>query len=224
MADRLAASGYSVLVVNPYYRDQRAPVLPEGATSQDPGIMETLRPMLASLSTETNVTDAIALIEYLDAQEVVDSARKLGTTGYCLGGPNTFRTAAEFPDRIGAVGSFHGIRLVTDEPDSPHRLVPNTQAEYLVAIAEDDDQREPQAKHALRESFDGAGVPAEVEVYEDALHSWCTPDSHVYNEAQAERMEPYAGDVRAGVSMNLRRRRSSSERHGIGTRGKSELP
>ena len=113
--------------------------------------------------------------------------RKMGTMGYCMGGPITMRTAAALPDRIGAGASFHGGGLVTDAPDSPHLLIGNMQAHYLFAIAANDDENDPEAKNVLRETFDTAGLPAEIEVYEGALHGWCPPDSAVYNEAQAER-------------------------------------
>ena len=187
MADRLATSGYAVLVVNPYYRSKRAPVLPEGADFRDEETRNALRAVRGELNAETNVRDAIALVTFLDGQGAVDPNRKMGTTGYCMGGAMTMRTAAALPDRIGAGASFHGGRLVTDQPDSPHLLVAKMKAHYLFAIAENDDEREPEAKDGLREAFDRAGLPAEIEVYEGALHGWCPPDSPVYNEVQAER-------------------------------------
>ena len=94
---------------------------------------------------------------------------------------------AAFPGRIGAGASFHGGRLVTDRPDSPHRLVGKMRAQYLFAVAENDDAKDPNAKTVLRAAFDAAGLPAEIEVYAGTLHGWCPPDSAVYNEAQAER-------------------------------------
>ena len=184
MARRLAESGYSVLVVNQYYRTQRAPIV----ESRDFGaVRETLMPLMASLNAETHVRDARAFVSFLDSQSAVDGNRKMGTMGYCMGGPITMRTAAAVPDRIGAGASFHGGGLVTDQPDSPHLLVPQMQAHYLFAIAENDDENEPEAKNVLREVFAQAGLPAEIEVYEGALHGWCPPDTLVYNEAQAER-------------------------------------
>ena len=187
MGRRLAESGYAVLVVNPYYRSARAPVVEEGATFRDEATRKVIMPLMRSLSAETNVTDAKAFVAFLDAQDAVDGARKMGTTGYCMGGAMTMRTAAEFPDRIGAGASFHGGRLVTDAPDSPHRLVGKMRAHYLFAIAENDDQKQPEAKTVLRDAFAGAGLPAEIEVYAGALHGWCPPDSAVYHEVQAER-------------------------------------
>lgn len=187
MGKRLAESGYSVLVVNPYYRTARGSLVPEGATFRDPGIRDLLMPHARSLSPETCVTDGRALVKYLDAQPSVDTERRIGTTGYCMTGSYTMRLAAAIPERIGAGGSFHGGGLATDAADSPHLLVPKMQAGFLIAIAENDDGRHPDEKVLLRAAFDSAGVSAEIEVYKDTLHGWCPPDSAVYNEAQADR-------------------------------------
>lgn len=187
MGRRLAESGYAVLVVNPYYRDATAPVVGEGASFQDAATRDRVMPLARSLSPETHFTDARAFVGYLDEQAAVDTSRGIGTTGYCMGGPITMRTAAAVPERIGAGASFHGGGLVTDQPSSPHLLVPEMQAAFLIAIAENDDDKEPDAKRVLRESFAAAGLPAEIEVYEGAMHGWCPPDSRVYNEVQAER-------------------------------------
>ncbi len=187
MGKRLAESGYSVLVVNPYYRTARGAVVPEGKTFRDPGIRELLMPHARTLSPETCVTDGRAFVEYLDQQPSVDTERKIGTTGYCMTGSYTMRLAAAIPERIGAGGSFHGGGLATDEEDSPHLLAGRMKAGFLIAIAENDDERNPEEKIRLREAFDAAGVNAEIEVYEGTLHGWCPPDSAVYNEAQAER-------------------------------------
>ncbi|MDY6944676.1 MAG: dienelactone hydrolase family protein [Pseudomonadota bacterium] len=187
MGKRLAESGYSVLVVNPFYRAKKAPVVAAGATMDDPATRSALMALAGALNANTAATDAKAFVTFLDSQAAVDKKRKLGTTGYCMGGPLTMRTAAAFPDRVGAGASFHGANLVNDKPDSPHLLVPTLQAQYLFAIAENDDQRQPEAKNVLREAFAKAGTPAEIEVYAGALHGWCPPDSKVYNEAQAEK-------------------------------------
>ena len=184
MARRLAESGYSVLAVNQYYRTQRAPIV---NTTNFAEVRDTLMPLMGSLNADTQTTDAIAFVRFLDSQAAVDQNRKIGTMGYCMGGPCTMRTAAAVPDRIGAAASFHGGGLVTDEANSPHLLVPKMKAHYLFAIAENDDENQPEAKDVLRDAFAQAGLPAEVEVYEGAMHGWCPPDSTVYNEAQAER-------------------------------------
>ncbi len=184
MAKRLAESGYSVLVVNPYYRSQRAPVV---NTTNFAEVRDIIVPLMGSLNAETQATDARAFVGFLDGQASVDSNRKMGTMGYCMGGPFTMRTAATLPDRVGAAASFHGGGLVTDQPDSPHLLVPQMEAHYLFAIAANDDENQPEAKDVLRDAFAQAGLPAEVEVYDGAMHGWCPPDSTVYDEAQAER-------------------------------------
>lgn len=187
MGKRLAESGYSVLVVNPYYRTHKGQIVPDGKGFRDPGIRELLMPHARSLSPETCVTDGRAFVDYLDSQASVDTSRKIGTTGYCMTGSYTMRLAAAMPDRIGAGGSFHGGGLATDEEDSPHLLAGQMKAGFLIAIAENDDERDPESKVKLREAFDAAGVEAEIEVYADTLHGWCPPDSAVHNEAQAER-------------------------------------
>ena len=184
MAKRLAESGYSVLVVNQYYRAQRAPIV---NTTNFAEVSDKLRPMMGALNADTQTRDARAFVTYLDGQGAVDGNRKMGTMGYCMGGPFTMRTAAAVPDRIGAAASFHGGGLVTDQGDSPHLLVPRMKAHYLFAIAENDDENQPEAKDVLRDAFAQAGLPAEIEVYAGALHGWCPPDSGVYHEAQAER-------------------------------------
>jgi carboxymethylenebutenolidase len=133
------------------------------------------------------MTDAKAFIAWLDQQASVAKNRKIGTQGYCMGGPLAFRTAAAVPDRVGAVASFHGGGLVTTEPNSPHLLAANSKAQFLVAIAENDDKRSPDDKTTLKETFAKAKLPAEIEVYAGAAHGWCPPDSQVYNEPQAEK-------------------------------------
>ena len=187
MGRRLAESGYAVLTVNPFYRAERAPILPDGASFRDEATRKKVFPLMRSLTPERTVTDAKAFVGFLDAQEAVAGNRRMGTTGYCMGGAMTMRTAATFPERIGAGASFHGGRLVTDRPDSPHLLVPKLRARYLFAIAENDDRKEPNSKTVLREAFAAAKLPAEIEVYAGTLHGWCPPDSAVYHQAQAER-------------------------------------
>lgn len=187
MGKRLAESGYSTLVVNPYYRTAKGAVIKDGESFGTPAVRERLMPHARSLSPETCVIDGRAFVDYLDAQSSVDANRKIGTTGYCMTGSYTMRLAADMPERIGAGGSFHGGGLATDKDSSPHLLAPRIQAGLLIAIAANDDKRDPNAKVLLREAFDNAGVSAEIEVYKDTLHGWCPPDSRVYNEAQAER-------------------------------------
>ena len=187
MATRLAESGYTVLVINPFYRVRKAPTSPEHADFNDPATRDALMALAHSLTPTTAATDARAFVTYLDAHAAVDVKRKMGTTGYCMGGPLVLRTAAARADRIGAAATFHGGGLVTKEADSPHLLIPQTKARYLIAIAANDDEREPNSKTVLRETFERAHLQAEVEVYAGTQHGWCPPDSIVYNREQAEK-------------------------------------
>ena len=182
MGKRLAESGYSVLVVNPFYRLQKAPTAAKGASTP----IRNVIPMARSLNAKTNTTDAKALIAWLDDQPQVDTTKKVGTTGYCMGGPIVFRTAAAVPDRVNAAATFHGGGLVTDKPDSPHRLIPKMKANFLIAVAENDDKRAPKDKDTLKKSFQKSKLSAEIEVY-PAGHGWCPPDTRVYNKEQSEK-------------------------------------
>jgi len=179
---RLAQSGYSVLVVNPFYRTKKAPTADAGGATP----IDQVRPLAQTLSETTHMTDAKAFIAWLDGQSSVAKNRKVGTQGYCMGGPIAFRTAAAVPGRVGAVASFHGGGLVTDKPNSPHLQASKTNAQFLIAIAENDDMRSPNDKNILKETFASAKLPAEIEVYA-AAHGWCPPDSRVYNESLAEK-------------------------------------
>jgi carboxymethylenebutenolidase len=183
MGKRLAESGYSVLVVNPFYRVKKAPTAPAGAATPLGDVM----PLAQGLNETMQMADAKAFIGWLDQQASVAKTRKVGTQGYCMGGPIAFRTAAAVPDRVGAVASFHGGGLVTDQPNSPHLQAATTKAHFLIAIAAPDDQRLPKAKDVMKETFAKVNLPAEIEVYEGAAHGWCPPDSSVYNEPQAEK-------------------------------------
>ena len=183
MGKRLAESGYSVLVVNPFYRVKKAPTADAGAATPIPDVM----PLARGLNETTHMTDAKAFVGWLDRQPPVAKNRKIGTQGYCMGGPMAFRTSAAVPDRVGAVASFHGGGLVTDKPNSPHLQAAQTKAHFLIAIAANDDMRSPDEKNVLRETFAKANLPAEIEVYTGAAHGWCPPDTQVYNEPQAEK-------------------------------------
>ncbi|MEL0065793.1 MAG: dienelactone hydrolase family protein [Gammaproteobacteria bacterium] len=187
MAKRLAESGYAVLCVNQFYRSTRAPFVKPGEQFSEPGVRARIIPFYQELNATTNVSDARAFATFLDSQNSVDASRKMGTMGYCMGGPIIMRTAAAIPDRIGAAASFHGGGLVTDKEDSPHLLIPKMKAKLLIAIAENDDEREPFSKYTLEEASKKHSIDAEIEVYADALHGWCPPDSAVYNEIQAEK-------------------------------------
>ena len=183
MGKRLAESGYSVLVVNPFYRTKKAPTADQGAATP----IQQLMPLAQGLNEMTHMTDAKAFVAWLDQQQSVAKNRKIGTQGYCMGGPIAFRTAAAVPTRIGAVGSFHGGGLVTDMPNSPHLQASKSKAQFLIAIAANDDMRSPNEKNVLKETFEKAKLPAEIEVYTGSAHGWCPPDSGVYNEPLAEK-------------------------------------
>jgi len=194
MAKRLAADGYTVLVPNPYYRVTKAPgVKMEGFSFQNADSMAELRKLMAGIGAAGAAErDTVAYVAFLDSQASVNKSRKIGVQGYCMGGPLTFRTAAAVPDRIGAAGSFHGGGLVTQAADSPHTMIPKMKARLYVAVAANDDQRQPDAKDVLKKAFADAKVPAEVEVY-PSLHGWCVPDmpaeqgKPIYNKADAEK-------------------------------------
>ena len=181
MAKRLASSGYSVLVVNPFYR-----VGKPTATGASP--IQEMLPFRKGMNQTTDMTDAKAFIAWLDQQPQVNRNRRIGTQGYCMGGPMTFNTASAVPDRVGAVASFHGGGLVTKDgdPNSPHLLAAKTKASFLIAIAETDDKQRPMEKDVLKATFAAANRPAEIEVY-PAAHGWCPPDTTVYNEPAAEK-------------------------------------
>ena len=191
---RIAAEGYSVLVPNPYYRLTKAPGIDMTNFSfQNQADMAKLRPLMGSINAPgTAERDAVAFIAFLDAQKQVNAAKKVGTQGYCMGGPLVMRTVAAVPARVGAGASFHGGGLVTDQPTSPHLLAPKMKARLYIGIASNDDQRQPDAKDKLKEAFAAANVPAEIEVYK-SLHGWCVPDmpaaadSPIYNKPDAEK-------------------------------------
>ena len=183
MGKRLAESGYSVLVVNPFYRVKKAPTAEAGSGTP----IKDLMPLAQALNETTQMTDARAFVAWLDKQASVAKDKKAGTQGYCMGGPMALRTAAAVPDRVGAVASFHGGGLVTDKPNSPHLQAAKSKAQFLIAIAANDDARAPKDKDALKETFAAANLPAEIEVYEGSAHGWCPPDSRVYSEPLAEK-------------------------------------
>ncbi len=194
ISKRIAADGYSVLVPNPYYRVTKPPFTDASNFSfSNPTDRAKLTPLMASINAPgAPEKDAVAFVGFLDAQKQVNKSKKIGTQGYCMGGPLVVRTCAAVPDRLGAGASFHGGGLVTDKPDSPHLLAPKIKARMYFGIASNDDQRQPDAKDKLKEAFAAANVPAEIEVY-SSLHGWCVPDmpqgpnGPIYNKADAEK-------------------------------------
>ena len=197
LAQRLATQGYSVLVPNPFYRLAKAPIVETASEFNfaDTAQRSKLVPLMGSIGAPGAAErDAAAFVAWLDMQASVDRTKKIGTQGYCMGGALVVRTAAALPNRIGAGASFHGGNLVTDQPTSPHLLAPKIKARMYFGIAANDDMQQPDAKTKLKEAFDAAKVPAEIELYSTSQHGWCIPDmpkqpngQPIYNEADADR-------------------------------------
>lgn len=195
MGKRLAAEGYSVLVPNPFYRMGKAPFFVDASTVNFAKDRGKIMPLMQSVNEAGHAEkDAIAYIEFLDKQKQVNKSKKIGTQGYCMGGPLVMKTCATVADRVGAGGSFHGGGLVTDKPDSPHLLAPKIKAKMYFGVAHSDDARQPDAKDKLKEAFIAAGNPATIEVYETCTHGWCVPDmppnpdgTPIYDKPEAEK-------------------------------------
>ncbi len=195
---RIAAEGYSVLVPNPYYRAAKASVTHGELDTtkfsfQNADDMAKLRKYMGGISQPGAAErDAAAYIAFLDAQKQVNKKKKIGTQGYCMGGPLVFKTCAAVPGRVGAGATFHGGGLVTDQPSSPHLLIPKMKAHLYIGIASNDDERQPDAKDKLKEAFATAMVGADIEVYK-GVHGWCVPDmparegAPIYNKPDAEK-------------------------------------
>ncbi len=187
MGRRLAAAGYVVLVPNLYYRVKRAPVVEGSFNFANPDDRAKLTALRPSVTPEGTARDAAAYIAYLDALPQTDRKKKVGTQGYCMGGPLAFYTAGAVPARVGAVASFHGGGLHTDAPTSPHLLIPQMKAtNMLIAVAQNDDAQDPTIKDKLHDEFAKTKIKAEIEVYA-AQHGWCPTDSQVYDEPLAEK-------------------------------------
>jgi carboxymethylenebutenolidase len=194
MAKRLAAEGYSVLVPNPFYRVAKSPVYEDASKINFQTERAKLTPLMGSIGADGAVEhDAPAFIAWLDMQPQVDRNKKIGTQGYCMGGALVVRTAAAVPNRVGAGASFHGGGLVTTSPNSPHLLAPKIKGRMYFGIAANDDMQQPDAKTKLKEAFEAAKVPAEIEVYSQSQHGWCVPDmppgpnGPIYNKPDADR-------------------------------------
>jgi carboxymethylenebutenolidase len=196
LGKRVAAEGYAVLVPNPFYRTAKAPVVVDASSFDfnDPANRAKTGTWTAPINQPGAIErDATAHIGFLDAQKEVDKARKIGTQGYCMGGPLVFRTAAIAPGRIGAGATFHGGGLITDKPDSPHLLIPKMKSRMYIAIAGSDDDKQPDAKETLKQAFAAVKLPAEVTVYTGTIHGWTVRDMPkqngmpIYNPADADR-------------------------------------
>jgi carboxymethylenebutenolidase len=185
MGRRLSAAGYVVLVPNPFYRSQKAPVVEGPLNFGDPEVRKRLFAMRAAMTEDGVDKDSAAYVGFLDAQAKVNRKAKIGVQGYCMGGALTLKTGAVSP-RVGAGGSFHGGTLVSKDATSPHLLAPKLHGEYLICEAQNDDKSDPTAKDTVTAAFAAAKVPAKLEVY-PAAHGWCVPGSPVYDATQAER-------------------------------------
>ena len=197
LGKRLAAQGYSVLIPNPFYRTAKSPVVADASTFDFAA--PASRAKTAEWTGPINQPGAIerdsaTYVVWLDAQAQINKAKKIGTQGYCMGGPLVFKTAATNPGRVGAGATFHGGGLVTDQPSSPHLLIPKMKSQMYIAIAASDDSKQPDAKDTLKSSFTTAKVPAEVLVYQGAVHGWTVKDmpkqadgTPTYNGPEAER-------------------------------------
>jgi carboxymethylenebutenolidase len=187
MGRRLASEGYSVLIPNPFYRASQAPIPAPDFDYSDPLQRTEARKLVAELFMGDNPEkDTKVFLEFLQSQFEVDNEKRMGTNGYCMGGTLAIRSAAGFPDIVGAAASFHGGGLVTEKDNSPHLLIPRIKANVLIAIASNDDEREPETKDILERTFQREEVIADIQVYEDAFHGWCVTDSSVYNQSKAE--------------------------------------
>ena len=186
MGRRLAAEGYVVLVPNPFYRTKRAPIVTGSFDFNDPKQFEPIMKLRSTLTDAGIDKDAAAFIAFLDKQKQTNVRKGAGVQGYCFSGPFAFQTGAVRSDRIRAVATFHGGGLVTKDANSPHLLIPKTKASFVVAIARNDDQKQPDAKDVLKSSFAAAKRPAVVEVY-PADHGWCVEGSPSYDHASAEK-------------------------------------
>ena len=192
MGRRIAMEGYTVLVPNPFYRIGKSPMYEDASKINFQTERAKIGPLMASVSADGNAEkDAVAYVEWLDKQKQVNKSKKIGTQGYCMGGPLVVRTCATIPDRLGAGGSFHGGGLVTKNPNSPHLLAPKINAKMYFGVAHSDDVQQPDAKDKLREAF---GSKAEVEVYTTCTHGWCVSDmppgangTPIYDKAEADR-------------------------------------
>ena len=193
MGRRMASQGYVVLVVNPYYRTDKAAAM-AALNTQVPAEAAKRTAARAAMTPEAVVRDARTFVAYLDRLPQTSNA-KVGVQGYCMGGALSIRTAAAMPNRIGAVGSFHGGNgLVSQDPNSPHLLIAKTNARYLFATAKNDDEMDPSIKGGLSAALYQAGRPGIVDVYQ-ANHGWCVPASAAYHEAEAERAWAELSDI-----------------------------
>jgi carboxymethylenebutenolidase len=183
MAERLARSGYVVLVVNPFYRIRPAPVVDADFSFADPKDREAIFALRAELTDEHVERDATDFVAYLKANHITGGG--IAALGYCLGGGFAFRSAAAMPEDVAAVASFHASDLATASQTSPHHLVAKTKAAYLIQIAQNDDKAAPDAKEKLARAFGDVGISSRIDVCA-ANHGWCVAGSAAYDAAEAD--------------------------------------
>jgi len=185
MAQRLANSGYVVLLPDLFYRfGPYETIKPKEAFAGD--IRKVIGPMMATTDNHKAAQDTEAFLAYLDTRSDV-AGKKIGTVGFCMGGGMALTAAGEFPDRVAAAVSFHGGNLASDAPDSPHLLAPKIKGELYIAGADHDSYYPLDMKDRLEKALTEAGVTYRSEIYKDAAHGWMKPDFPIYDEAAAER-------------------------------------
>jgi carboxymethylenebutenolidase len=186
MAQRLASNGYHVLLPDLYYRaGPTKPFNPATAFQEGPE-RERIVPLFRSLTNRLVMDDTAVFVEFLESQPTVES-RKIGCVGYCMGGPFALSAAGTFPNHIAAAASFHGGRLATDQPDSPHLLAPKMRARVYVGVAGIDQNFTPEEKHRLETALQTAHVQHTVEVYPNVKHGFAVTDHPAYDPAASER-------------------------------------
>jgi carboxymethylenebutenolidase len=186
MGERLAAAGYLVLLPDLFYRAGPYAPIDVKTLFSDPDKRAAHGRLFTSTSNAKAAADTRAFIAYLDSRAEL-AGRKIGVTGYCMGGGMVLTAAATYPDRIAAAASFHGGRLATDHPESPHNFAPSIKARVLVAGADNDQGFPPEQADKLRAALTAARVDHRVEIWQGAAHGWTMKDIPIYNEAAAER-------------------------------------
>ncbi|MGW1735762.1 dienelactone hydrolase family protein [Streptomyces sp. NPDC001937] len=189
MADRLARAGYTVLVPNVFYRHGRAPVveLPDVIDpARRPEIFERLGPIITSLTPDLAMRDADAYLRWLAASPLSTDG-PVGITGYCMGARLALRTAGTYPERVAAMAGFHGGRLATDSPDSPHLLADRITAELYFGHADQDPSLPPEQIDRLDEALTAAGVRHHSEIYTGAHHGFTQADTAAYDSTADKR-------------------------------------
>ncbi len=186
MAKRLAEQGYVVMLVNVFYRNGRAPVWAFPFKMGEDRSMRRLAELRDPLTPEAMERDTAAYVDFLAKQPGVSGAM-MGVVGYCFTGGMAMRTAAARPEKIGAAASFHGGQLYTDEPASPHLVLPRAKARLYFAHADADPYMPKDAIDNLEKALAAWGGKYQSDIYPGAKHSWTVPDSPVYDKAQADR-------------------------------------